>query len=709
MKRNSVLIGRGGTVQCRRDLTILLAILALNWLPLALFAQGDFWQQIQGPPGGTITALAISDSGVIYAGTEYSGVFRSTDNGENWMQSGLPGREIDAIAVSPGGDVFASSREQFTPVGLYRSADDGQSWTLIGLTDVEIRCIAINDSGHIFAGTNGNGVYRSTDNGTTWAVVNAFLYDHNVYALAINDSGYIFAGTFHELFLSKDNGGTWIPTGLGSYIPDPPIGVSSIAINDSGHVFIGCRAKGIYRSISDGESWDLVGLAGESIYAVVIASNDHIFTGTWEGGVFHSADNGETWTGLPPEQPIYCLVANSSNYIFAAVGGLGLYRSADQGAGWTPVINGLVSTRVKLLGINAAGEIFTSTAFNFFRSTDGGESWDWAISGLPLESVQSICFSPDGYIFIGQSGIFRSGDNGDSWRQVHLDGALSLTSNSEGHIFAATGSIIRSIDHGATWVDINDDIDGKLVKIDSAGNVFAMGGGPEGSTHWKSSDNGENWVRVPLDTGVHAVGLDLHYLYAGGDHGGIYRSGDGGDTWTAFDIGLTQSAVKSLIVNHEGTVFAGTYGGIFASADNGETWTRLDSGLSHTANGVLALAPEGYLYGGTDGGGVYRSVQPTLSVREFHSMLPTSLTLGQNYPNPFNPTTVISYILPAAQTVTLKVYDVLGREVATLVDGPQAAGDHQSAFDGSQLPSGIYLYRLAAGSYVQSRKMLLLK
>jgi len=88
---------------------------------------------------------------------------------------------------------------------------------------------------------------------------------------------------------------------------------------------------------------------------------------------------------------------------------------------------------------------------------------------------------------------------------------------------------------------------------------------------------------------------------------------------------------------------------------------------------------------------------------------PESYALHQNYPNPFNPTTVINYDLLVGGNVSLKVYDLLGREVATLVDSRMEAGSHQVTFDASRLTSGIYFYRLQAGTFVASRKLALLK
>jgi len=92
-----------------------------------------------------------------------------------------------------------------------------------------------------------------------------------------------------------------------------------------------------------------------------------------------------------------------------------------------------------------------------------------------------------------------------------------------------------------------------------------------------------------------------------------------------------------------------------------------------------------------------------------HNDLPHTVELHQNYPNPFNPATVISYQLPATRNVTLEVFDITGRRVATLVDGLQQAGQHETTFDASNLSSGVYFYRITAGDFVQSRQMVLVK
>ncbi|MBL0062192.1 MAG: T9SS type A sorting domain-containing protein [bacterium] len=110
-------------------------------------------------------------------------------------------------------------------------------------------------------------------------------------------------------------------------------------------------------------------------------------------------------------------------------------------------------------------------------------------------------------------------------------------------------------------------------------------------------------------------------------------------------------------------------------------------------------------------GSVYaqRVFDPNFASADEHPILPTEFSLSQNYPNPFNPETVIEFALPAANKATLKVFDVTGRLVATLIDESLAAGVHRTNFDAARLASGVYFYRLEAAKYSMTRKMVVLK
>ncbi len=161
---------------------------------------GDLWSYIGPPPQGKATALAMNSHGHIYIGFDHSGfvappwgVHVSTDDGNSWTYLGLFFYQISTLAVNSQDHIFAGTFFS----GIYRSTDYGNSWGTInnGLNHSRITSIAINPSDHLFAGTWFGGVYRSEDNGNSWNQVNSGLPYATVFSLAINYEGYIFAGT----------------------------------------------------------------------------------------------------------------------------------------------------------------------------------------------------------------------------------------------------------------------------------------------------------------------------------------------------------------------------------------------------------------------------------------------------------------------------------------------------------------------------------
>ncbi|MBI5022541.1 MAG: T9SS type A sorting domain-containing protein [Ignavibacteriales bacterium] len=166
-------------------------------------------------------------------------------------------------------------------------------------------------------------------------------------------------------------------------------------------------------------------------------------------------------------------------------------------------------------------------------------------------------------------------------------------------------------------------------------------------------------------------------------------------------------------------IIASTWGnGIVLSTDNGTTWTRTDTGLATQLSMAITLVGSD-LYAGSWGQGVWRRPLSEIisSVGESNLTVPKKYSLGQNYPNPFNPTTIIKYDVSKAAHLTLKVFNLLGQEVATLVDDNKNAGTYEVQFNGSKLTSGVYFYRLQVGSssvssgqnFVETKKLILMK
>ena len=198
-----------------------------------------------------MTALAVNLNSDIFTGTLYSGMFRSSDNGDSWTEinNGLAGIRVRSLAINKNGDIFAGNySSQGSGLGIFRSTDNGDNWTEInnGVGATHFTSIVINSNGVIFGGLFG--VFRSEDNGDSWVEVSTRI----TYSLAVGSDGYIFAGTEDGLFRSIDNGDNWtaVNFGLGSNLID------ALVINSNGDIFAGADffAK-IFRSTDSGDNW----------------------------------------------------------------------------------------------------------------------------------------------------------------------------------------------------------------------------------------------------------------------------------------------------------------------------------------------------------------------------------------------------------------------------------------------------------------------
>ena len=204
-------------------------------------------------------------------------------------------------------------------------------------------------------------------------------------------------------------------------------------------------------------------------------------------------------------------------------------------------------------------------------------------------------------------------------------------------------------------------------------------------------------------------------IFAGTWGGGVFRSTNNGINWTAVNNGLTELHVLELVVS--GTnLFAGTEGGVFLSSNNGEIWINKNQGFSSVPPVNSLLITNGYIFAGTEGQSVWRRpLSDITGIQSNSTEIPSAFSLSQNYPNPFNPRTKIRFDIKKPEVrsqkseVTLKIYDVLGREVETLVSEQLAPGTYEATFDGSMHNSGVYFYKLQTENFTETKLMVYLK
>jgi hypothetical protein len=149
--------------------------------------------------------------------------------------------------------------------------------------------------------------------------------------------------------------------------------------------------------------------------------------------------------------------------------------------------------------------------------------------------------------------------------------------------------------------------------------------------------------------------------------------------------------------------------GVYVSNNNGTTWIQRNEGLDNLYAWSSCIL-NNYVFAGTNGNSVFRRpLGELIGIRPISEQIPSHFSFEQNYPNPFNPTTKIRFALPKSLFANLIVYDILGKEVETLVSELLKAGTYEVEWDASNYPSGVYYYKLTAGDYTETKKMVLVK
>jgi photosystem II stability/assembly factor-like uncharacterized protein len=457
---------------------------------------GSAWKDISIPSSsstskdGSVQALAIASSGYIYAAT-LAGIYRSSDNGSNWVATyeGMGKRAMRAMAVGTNGELYAVGDTL-----VYRSTDDGMHWQQSSITLGAASVIGVGRNGDVLIGSTDGNMYRSTDHGMTWSQkVVTGLFTRSL--LQASDGSWLAGSAINGLFRSTDNGITWI--------------VSNTGMNAS------------------------------TINALTVAPGGRIYSGMqggYGGIVYSSSDGGDTWEGLrpiPAPGPIWCLCALPNGYVLAGTERTGIYRTTDHGTSWAQANNGLQNLFVRSFLVKPNGDVLAGTEKGVYLSTDMGVTWK--ITALNNAQFWSLARHPDGTLLAGASSgpIHYSTDDGATWTMVKGFGATSdiqaLGVAIDGSVYAASFNtgVFRSTDVGRTWMKVLNSTFATMAIL-TAPNGAVYVGGNGGGVH-KTTDDGATWNLDTSGAGrklfVGAFALDSNgYIYAGSSGFGVIRS-----------------------------------------------------------------------------------------------------------------------------------------------------------------------------------------
>ena len=605
----------------------------------------------------TIYSLAFFDTLVGFAGSSSGNSFKTTDGGATWnpMVTGAGTTSTFYSVLLDGSKLYLADDDSL----LFVSSDSGATFSRInylpaGMTNKIMRAVGVSDSNIFVVGDNGYFI-KSTDNGATWNSNSKVVASGFVQGIWGNDSGKIISiGTSNpgHVLVSDDFGQTFTPVQLSVTTAD----LRSIYMFDASNGYAVGSGGRVWKTTNGGYGWDLY--AGTT---TIQAFNDVDFYNTQygmvagnNGQVWKTTDGGTTWVAMTTLSGGQNGVAMIDSITALIAGSTIINKTTDGGTTWTPITPGVpigpmsrIRMRSATVGYMVGGAGTSSTGY-IFKTTDAGDTWTNMNFPYTTNMLYNIVFRSDSdYVVVGYSGgVFHTTNDGQSWRQYNL-GLLNVVQSQVIGLALVSPDTIIVGGAGASLVKVTLE---PIVPVELASFNASIT---------------ENSVSLVWTTASELNNRGFE----------IERKSSVTDVW------------KSL-------------GFIEGSGTTTETRTYVFEDFDVTA-GSYNYRIRQIDYDGT--ASVYNLAETVV----FGA--PTKFELSQNYPNPFNPSTTISFSIPQRSDVSVKIYDVLGNEVASIINETKDAGKYNINFNASKLSSGVYFYSIKAGDFTATKKMTFLK
>lgn len=681
-------------------------------------------------------------------------IIKTTNGGDNWFSQSNTSITSETLY-----GVYATDINTVYVVGnddaVIKSTDGGNSWTLSPMifgTTTSYRGVYFPPTGTGLTGFlvgNRNRIAKTTDGGSTWTPVYDGGGTNQLWSIDFDNSNLIglASGAASTLLRTTNGGDTWLPVaGLPASLT-----FYSVRFGADNAAYLSGSAGNFFKSTDGGLTWNTIGyrFTSSRIRDVNFADtlNGYV-VGT--GFVARTTDGGYTWTEQvsPFAGDVNEVVAPSPNHAIAGCDDGYVLVTTDGGSNWNQIATGITGTNSVILAIDFVDDNFgIVAAYNgtVAKSTDGGFTWQIisTISGYSpwdMDMVDSL------YGWVAGTGerISRTTDGGVTWQQQLAIGGLgtygiSFIDRERGIAGGTGGNTYYTTNGGANWLPATIPPDNTVWGIHfmespvlgtigitacASGYVFI------------STDGGANWAEQPrftISTFDDIYMTDAAHAWIVGNSGVILAYNEPANV--PVELASFTSSVKlnsvtlnwstATEVNNSGFDIERTSVSDSKSEIQNSNWTMIGFVPGRGTTTEIStysyidenLSPGFYNYRikqiDYDGSYKYYDLEGTVEISS-----PIGFELAQNYPNPFNPSTTINFSIPQKSNVTLKVYDVLGNEVRTLLDEEIEAGYHQIEFDAnshsglsgiSGLPSGIYFYKLQAGKFSETKKMIMIK
>jgi photosystem II stability/assembly factor-like uncharacterized protein len=564
-------------------------VLALGAKPVPVAVIRCNWEPV-GPGGGGgmfFPTFSPHNRGrLMTLGCDMGGSYRSIDHGKTWemMDYGLQGRPGGPISYDP---VNPNTLFSVKYRKIWKSSDAGRSWKAVAnIKAIGNGAIVIDPTNHkqMWAGMTKEAVtplYASNDGGNTWKESSQGIPDRTEVRDLLLDSAAppgkrrLFAATNNGFFISWDNGHTWI---RGNGLPGDDLlsmaGYSSAKTNCV--LYVAVKGKGVYRSINSGREWEPVNIGLSSggttcrLLAMSRTGDKSVYSVCGVGEIYRTDNGGKSW------QLMHNAIKDKME---------GCWISKELGPGWAGHVLGLA------VNPNDSSELMFTDYMRACVSRDGGRTWralhtrqsanGWGTTGLGVTNAYKYSFDPKDpklqYITNTDIGLFKSIDNGISWKQVVKGAPRSKNWSNTCYEIAADPA-----DPNKIWGAFSRLHDLPLAYGANHGGIcFSI----DGAENWKACTGLPDAAGTTIVVDARSAPAS-RTLYAGLYKAGVFKSVDGGKTWVEKCRGLPPKApVWRLVQQSDGTLicvlsrFRDSPGGLFVSRDGAENWSKLENGL----------------------------------------------------------------------------------------------------------------------------------
>lgn len=680
---------------------------------------GWFWLNPL-PQGNTYSDIEFTSNNTVYVSAAGSTLMKSTDGGNSFVI--MTNRECG------GSLIFINDVTGFSGStnGILKTTNGGNNWRYISAPVDNVINFSTSPAVVLY-GLKNNKVYLSNDFGESWNISLTALTNNSINTVHFPNNTTGYAGgkkfaVFNEarIYKTTNAGASWDTVPLISRYE-----VKNLFFINSNIGFAGTQNL-ILRTVNSGLSWDTVSnLQNQFQQFRFFDSNNGYLQGQQE--IMITTNQGMNWLNVVTIHKAYLKNINEGLGIGTIYFGNFLYSTTNSGNNWITITGGYNDSFQDVCFLNEYTG-YTGGKGKIYKTINGGLNWIVKnIDTVNFPHVDNIMFVNINTGFAGfESGKFaRTSDGGLNWHYSqasngdHLHG-MSFPSADTGYVFTKYGHYLKTINSGLNWIEITHFIGENYQDVEFINNITGFAGGYSNSIDAgiirKTTNGGLNWDLVILDSIMVVYDIcksnNNNWFAAGYDYPGngiIYRSTNSGESWEY--VKLSQN-ILSIHFSSYLTGYASAYNNItYKTTDEGNNWYPTYCINSNALEGLYFVNDNtGYGVGynsqiikTTTGGGVLINVEPQSYI------VPYKFTLYQNYPNPFNPVTKIKFDIPNAINVSLKIYDILGREVSVVVNDFLIPGTYEFDFNGSSLSSGVYFYVFSSDDFYESKKMVLVK